>query len=72
VRLTRGGNFADQLDRPGMSKTPQLDMSCRSEKAIDRNGKRFSEQIKVSRAPSVPRSGFALDTLICSELFAPL
>jgi hypothetical protein len=26
-----------------------------------------SEQISVSRAPSAPRSGFALDTLICSE-----
>jgi hypothetical protein len=27
----------------------------------------FSEQIRVSRAPSAPRYGFALVTLICSE-----
>jgi hypothetical protein len=27
----------------------------------------FSEQIKESKAPSAPRSGFALDSLICSE-----
>jgi hypothetical protein len=27
----------------------------------------FSEQIRKSRAPSAPRSGFALDFLICSE-----
>jgi hypothetical protein len=27
----------------------------------------FSEQIRMSRAPSAPRSGFALDNLICSE-----
>jgi hypothetical protein len=27
----------------------------------------FSEQIRVSRAPLAPRSGFALDTVICSE-----
>jgi hypothetical protein len=27
----------------------------------------FSEQIRMSRAPSAPRSGFTLDILICSE-----
>jgi hypothetical protein len=41
----------------------------RSEKAVDRNGHRCSEQIRLSRAPSAPRSGFTLDSLICSELF---
>jgi hypothetical protein len=27
----------------------------------------FSEQMRESRAPSAPHSGFALDSLICSE-----
>jgi hypothetical protein len=37
--------------------------------AVDRNGHPFSEQSRVSRAPSAPRSGFTLDTLLCSETF---
>ena len=39
----------------------------RSGQAVDRNGHKASEQIRMSRAPSAPRSGFALDILICSE-----
>jgi hypothetical protein len=38
-----------------------------SGKAVDRNGFPFSEQIRASRAPSAPHSGFALDARICSE-----
>jgi hypothetical protein len=47
--------------------------------AVDRNGYKGSEQISMSRPPNgsgpvagpmtsfAPRSGFSLDTLICSE-----
>jgi hypothetical protein len=39
----------------------------RSKKGVDRSGYPFSDQIWMSRAPSAPRSGFALDNQICSE-----
>jgi hypothetical protein len=42
-------------------------MLLRPGKAVDATATLFSEQMRESRAPSAPHSGFAFDSLICLE-----
>jgi hypothetical protein len=61
------GRPDDKLRDKAIQKLLESKLKKRWAKAVDRNGYLFSEQITVSRAPSAPHRGFALDIVICSE-----